>query len=336
MATNQPQLEQIQQQLKADPDYQKVMQEVQELNASGGVWQNSPAFAHLQALNQKYESVLPKNYGIGFDGKIGQAPFMARHDKLLTALSMVPATLGAIWPAGPAMGATSTGAGTGAGAGAGAGGAASGVVGPTVEQAFGDGFVGPIQPTGAAGGGGGILGGLKKLGSKLIGGKGQDLADLGKTLGSFSETEAGNRATTGDFMQNYDRLRLQAQQDNRANESDALKKLAQTSYLQSGGAHFNPSAIQLNSGRMPDFGPAFGPSPASAAQQKAAGTLQGQLLQRLAPGGSYMPTDPTTYTKPGVGENIGKWGSLIAGGMGAVKGIFGKQPTTADILMSNK
>lgn len=121
----------LQRQLAADPDYQAVMAEIQQMNASGGVWQNSPAFAHLQALNQKYAGQLPKGYGIGFDGQIGQDAFMNRHATALSLLSMAPAGIG--------LGLAAAG---GSGAAAGAGGAGSGG-GGTV--AAGGGFAGALK-----------------------------------------------------------------------------------------------------------------------------------------------------------------------------------------------
>lgn len=168
-------------------------------------------------------------------------------------------------------------------------------------------YIGPEDLS--AGAAGGLMGKILK--------SGQGFADLGKVLGSFADQSAKNRSTTGDFMQNYDRLMLAAAANRREDESDALKKLYQTSYIRGGGRPYHASAASPYT-----FG--FGPQAPSDEMKQGATTLQAQLLQRLQPNGSYMPTDPSQYTKEGIGEKIGNIGALISGGLGAAGTIFGK------------
>src|SRR5688572_11392594 len=114
-------------------------------------------------------------------------------------------------------------------------------------------------------------------------------ADLGQVAGSLANDERMNRMSKGAFTQNYDQTMLQAQAARDTSERDALKKMAITNYLKSGGFKGGPGQIQLD-GRMqtlPTFG--SGPRPASAGQMEAGGTLEDMLKQRLASGGSYLP-----------------------------------------------
>jgi hypothetical protein len=181
---------------------------------------------------------------------------------------------------------------------------------------------------GASGGGGGIWGGLVNAGKKIIGAGGpgntdetggdQKWADASTMLDEFGKGELARRFIRGEMTQNYDQLNMDAAKTNAGLESDALRKLAQTSYLKSGGA--KPMNFNVASGRMTDFG--FGPRPASAEQMQGAGTLEQTLLKRLTPEGMIKPTDPS-YLNEGTAEKIGKWGGVITGGVGAAKNIFG-------------
>lgn len=148
---------------------------------------------------------------------------------------------------------------------------------------------------------------------------GQGWADAGSVLGGARSNEMAQRMVKGEFMQNYDKLNLAASEENRNRENDAMKNLARTSYISSGGAQ--PLPTRFNSGNITDLG--FGPRPASDAQKQGAATLQAQLLQRLTPEGQIKPTDPNTYANPGKLENATKWGSLISNGIGAARNILG-------------
>lgn len=171
-----------------------------------------------------------------------------------------------------------------------------------------------------------ILAGLKpqqQAQQQQQGQPGSGMADLASTVGAFSSGEKANRYMQGNFTQGYDRLMLDAQKDRNSNESDAMKKLAQTSYIGSGGSGFKPASFQLNgqSRTAPDLG--FGPKAPTDAEKSGASALQGQLQARLSPGGSYMPQPLDDYAKPGLAENLSSYGSSALGGLGALQNLLG-------------
>lgn len=160
----------------------------------------------------------------------------------------------------------------------------------------------------------------------------QGWADLATILGNFSSGEKANRALEGQFTQNYDRLKLEAQQDRRAQETDAQHKLSETGYILGGGSHFNPGSIQLNGKDVPVNTFGMAPPAPSDAQKAGATTLQAQMLDRLKPSGSMEPTPLNNYAKPGLSEKIGSWGGAITGGIGAVSKLAGAGGTIARLL----
>lgn len=152
-----------------------------------------------------------------------------------------------------------------------------------------------------------------------------NLADLGSMFGSLSSGEKANRLTGANLTQNYDQLKLAEQSGRNQNESDALSKLAVTKYLKEGGSKYKPGQQFSIGGKtysVPDFG--FGPTPASQAQMQGAADLEGQLTDRLKPGGSYTITKPD-YLNPGTMENIGSYGGLASGGLGYLGSIMNPQ-----------
>lgn len=157
---------------------------------------------------------------------------------------------------------------------------------------------------------------------------GSGLGDLSSVLGAFSSGEKANRVLQGNMTQGYDKLMLDAQAGRNTNESDALKKLAQTSYITGGGSKFAPASFQLNgqSRTAPDLG--FGPPPVSDAEKAGASTLQSQLQARLSPGGSYVPQPLNDYAKPGLAENIGSYGAAGVGGLGSILNMLGGDQAT--------
>lgn len=218
------------------------------------------------------------------------------------------------------------GKGAATAASAGLGGAANDFMGPTLEQANPD-FVGPtFEQAGRASSGpsgGNLFSNLVK--GFANGGSNptttQNMADLGSVIGNFGQAESTNRFVKAGLTQNYDQLVANDAAANRAQESDALKKLAQTKYLLNGGAQ--PINHVVNSGAIPNFG--FEPTAASDAQKIGAQTLQDQLLKRLTPEGAIKPTDPNTYLKPGKAEEISKWGSLASSGLGTIFNMMNQQ-----------
>ena len=187
---------------------------------------------------------------------------------------------------------------------------------------------GATQPTQSTGNRQGII-------NKLLGGDPAGYADMASMAGAFSQGKKADRVITGNYTQDYDQmmldreknqndLYLRAQADRNANENNSLRNLAVTSYLRGGGADVSPKSITLNGQQreLPNFG--FGPRPASTAQMEGAAALEPKLLDRLKPGGSFMPefnyqVHPLeSYTKPGLAENIGSYGAT---GLGILGGL---------------
>lgn len=167
------------------------------------------------------------------------------------------------------------------------------------------------------------------------------LADLSSILGGFSSGEKANRVVEGNFQGDFDRmmldrersmntLGLQAQADRNVNEADALRKLQQTSYIAGGGSQFGPQNIVLGGQvkTLPQFAGMMPPK-ITDAEKQGAQALQGQMLSRLSPGGSfqpqwnYQPKPVDEYAKPGLMEQIGSYGGAITGGIGAIDRLLG-------------
>ena len=139
---------------------------------------------------------------------------------------------------------------------------------------------------------------------------GSSWADASQVLAGLAGGEKANRLSSGPLIQGYDQLMLQAQRDKASTEGDALKKLAITKYLTSGGSKFDMSSLPYQYG-----GP---PTAPSEAQVTGATSLQDQLLKRLEPGGTYTPQDHKQYSKPGMMEKIGQYGGVATGGIGTI------------------
>lgn len=212
--------------------------------------------------------------------------------------------------AGVGSGIIGGGAGIGGAAGAATGGAAAtGAGGALASTAIGSGFIPAIAGgTGLASLGGGAaaaagVGGavashsagsvLAGMGKNLITSKGLDAA--GKAVGAYGQTAADNRGTRLQAIMDQDALRLRAQEDNRAGESDAMAKLASANYIQNSTA-----PAQVN----PKYG--YGPIAPSDAQKQAAALLQAEMLKRIQSGG-YKPSDISGEMNPGTGERISNY-----------------------------
>jgi hypothetical protein len=167
------------------------------------------------------------------------------------------------------------------------------------------------------------------------------MTDLASILGGFSSGEKANRVVEGNFQGNYDNMMvdrenamnnmgLRAQADRNANETDALKKLQQTSYIAGGGSNYGPMSIMLGGQQrqLPNF-PGMAPMKPTGAEMSGARDLQGQMAARLQPGGSfqpewnYTPRDVSEYAKPGLMEQIGSYGGAAVGGLGAIDKLTG-------------
>lgn len=148
-------------------------------------------------------------------------------------------------------------------------------------------------------------------------------ANAGQILGSLANDERLNRLSRGNLTQNYDQTMLQAQTGRNTNENDALRKMAITSYLKSGGYKPGPGTVTIEGQErtLPSYGAA--PRPASAEQMASAGTLEDMLTDRLKTGGSYLPQPLESYAEPGTVENVGRYGGTAASGLGAINDMLG-------------
>lgn len=158
--------------------------------------------------------------------------------------------------------------------------------------------------------------------------KGQTFADLSSLFGAFSSGQKANQVTTGQFAQGYDKNAIAAQTARNQNEADALRKLQTTNYLLNGGNQGTPVTNLSMGGQNYPVTSAFTPPPISAAQKQAAGTLQDQLVQRLAPGGSYSPIPFSSYGTPSTAQQVGNYGALATGALGAYQNLTGKNLST--------
>ena len=187
---------------------------------------------------------------------------------------------------------------------------------------------------------------------------GQNWTDFSSALASFSQGEKANRIVKGNYTQDFDqmnlnregainalmsgrdldmnKLQLLAQEDRRANEEDAMRKLQQTSYIMGGGSDFKPTTISLGGKQvtLPSFS-GIAPHAPSEADKAGAGTLQAQMLDRLKPTGSFTPKYDYTptwdykvhplegYTSPGTLEKLGSYGGVAAGALGLANTLTG-------------
>lgn len=160
----------------------------------------------------------------------------------------------------------------------------------------------------------------------------QGLANAGQVAGGLANDERLNRLSKGNLTQNYDQLMLQAQTGRNQNEGDALKKMAITGYLKSGGFKGGPTSLSINgqTRTLPTFGSA--PRPASASQVSAAGTLEDMLKQRLASGGSYLPQDLGGYANPGMVENASRYGGTVASGLGVINDMMNTGSNKGNVM----
>jgi len=225
---------------------------------------------------------------------------------------------------------TSIGAGTVGASATGAGSTMAGLL-PSTQTVAGS----SILPTGLTPsvGGTSALNGARESGNWLsrLMGRGSNpntdrttFGDAAKLFDSEANTAATNRNTQGDFTQKYDQLMQQAQTGRNQNESDAMRKLGQTSYIMGGGSKFTPPSLTLNNKTYAPMDLGYGPIAPSDAEKAGAATLQAQLQARLAPGGSYTPQPLTGYAIPGKTEKAAQWGSRALTGLDLASRFFGR------------
>lgn len=181
---------------------------------------------------------------------------------------------------------------------------------------------------------------------------GEKVADVGSILGAFSQGEKANRLSGAGLQQDYDRMMLgdqiarnnyglEAAQQRNANETDALRKLQQGSYLAGGGANYAPPTFNLGgqSRTAPSF--SFAPQAATAPEQQAGAQLQQSMMGRLAnpevaSDWSFHAKPVDEYNHPGVMENIGSYGALAGGALGGLMDIFGDKAVGNGITGAGK
>lgn len=137
--------------------------------------------------------------------------------------------------------------------------------------------------------------GLAKVGLNL----------LGVGAGAASQSAASNRGTQLQALMDQDAMRLRARDDQRTGETDAMRKLAQTGYIQRGGANFKSTT---------PYSYSFAPQGSTDAQKQGAATLEQELLKRLQ-GGAMQLSDYGKQMKPGFWERLGGFVAPIATGI---------------------
>jgi len=149
-----PDFSALQQQIDSSPEIQAALKIFQQHNGNPLYLAADIARIDQAAKQAGVNMQLPKGYGIDINGKIKQQSFMTRHEKALSAISMLPAGIGLaeglaagdlLGPAAsttPSVaagggGAAASGAGAaGSGAAAGGGGAAAGAGGGSLLHAL--------------------------------------------------------------------------------------------------------------------------------------------------------------------------------------------------------
>lgn len=188
--------------------------------------------------------------------------------------------------------------------------------------------IGGLMSGGAAGSTAGATAGTtaaKSVGGKLMGSllKPGVMSTVGRGLGSIAETQANNRGTALDAMMEGDRIRLDANRDRRADETDLWRKIQAANYMKSGGSDRTP--VKSSSGAtLPSFG--FGPKPISAEDKQMADTLLPQLQQRLA--NPLQLSDYASKMNPGKTESILGWLAPILGTYDVVRNGNGQAGQT--------
>ena len=165
--------------------------------------------------------------------------------------------------------------------------------------------------SGAAGSGASTGGSLM---SKLI--NGDTLLAAGKGLASIGQTSAHNRGVKLDAMMQGDQMKLLADQDRRAAESDFMRKMQQTSYLKGGGFK-DPGTVTSASGQpLTKFD--FGARPASESEIAMSTELEKQLMGRLR-----SPIQLSNYASqmdPGTAEKFMNWLGPAVSTFGVARG----------------
>lgn len=292
--------------MRSQPWWQTVRAQAGDGDMSESQQQQIVTAAQQQGIS------VPHDFHIDQAGNFNQKSRTKRNLIIAAAVTGAVVTGGMLAAAaGPAL--------AGGSAAAGAGGAAA-TGGTLASTAIGSGFIPAI-----AGGAGISSAGLGAAGAAAAGGAAAASGSGGgltgaltspaalsagsRMLGAFGETAAQNRGSQAELALAGDRAHLEANQDNRTGESDAMKKLAQSNYI------LNHTAPTRAAG-VPDYG--FSQAP-SDAQKTSAQLLQEQMQKRIASGG-FQPQDYSQYGTPGRGERLAGLGSAALGIAGAYFG----------------
>lgn len=139
------------------------------------------------------------------------------------------------------------------------------------------------------------------------------MSAAGKGIGAMSQSAANNRGQRLQAQMDQDRMRLAVQEENRTQERDILKKLAQADYLRSGGAQFQASG---------PYSASFAPRPTSDAQREAGRYMEQELMRRLSQ--PFQLQDYSKNMKPSGREKAGNiLGPLLSMGGAATMPMTG-------------
>jgi hypothetical protein len=242
-------------------------------------------------------------------------------------LKVAPIAASFIPGVGPVAG-TLIGAGSGAASGAISGGgkgaligglmgAGTGALGGAANAgkfgAFGKSGIGKaIFGAGGAGAGGNGVGG--SFLSQLL--SGDSLAAAGRGVGAIGQTQAHNRGVALDAMMAGDEMKMAADRERRASESDIMRKVQQTQYLKGGGFKDTGPGKSVSGKPFGQFD--FGVRPATETEMQASTELEDQVMNRLR--NPIALSDYASKMEPGKMETTMNWLGPILSTLGAARG----------------
>lgn len=236
-------------------------------------------------------------------------------------LKVAPIATSFIPGVGPIAGAL-LGAGTGAASGAITGGGKGALIGGLMGA--GGGALGGAANAGRLGNFGKSAVGQALLGNGSPGSgslmqqllSGDTLNAAGQGLGAIGQTQAHNRGVALDAMLASDDMKLAADRERRAAESDMLKKVQITSYLKDGG--FKDPGTMMSANGKPFTKFDFGTRPASEAEIAMASGLQDQMMDRMK--NPIQLSDYASKMEPGKMETALNWLGPLLTTLGTARG----------------
>ncbi len=209
--------------------------------------------------------------------------------------------------AAPLIAGAVAGGAAGGGSAAAGGGAATG--GGVVGGGLGTGALGVGATVPGAGMATGV--GMGSTGGSLLSGIGTSLVKGGvsKALSGYAQSAAGNREAANNDNLKMAQAMLERDAQSRRDTSSAYRDSMMSQYAQNYHPNVRPNGV-----------PGGSPNPVTPASQAASGELYAQALAKLkANAGNYttpVAQIPSMQTKPGVGENLAGYGSLLLSLMG--------------------